>query len=202
MTRLFRNLKNSALTNFAEFRRDTRGAAAVEFVFIAPLLITLWLGTMEISQGIEVNKKVGRSAATIADLLAQTTVPLTPDVIDDIMAIGKSGLLPYNRDKPIITATAISIDEDKKATVAWSHDNQGGESAPYAAGSDVEVPPNLLIASTFLIKVETALEYRPVTTWSIDKNKSDADGAYASIDMKEAYFLRPRVLATIDCTGC
>jgi Flp pilus assembly protein TadG len=184
------------------FRDETSGVAAIEFCFIAPLLITLWLGTMEISQGIEVNKKVGRSASVIGDLIAQKE-DYNVATIDDILRIGASVLLPYNRDAPIVTVTEISIDAGLAATVYWSRRGEENSfSRPFAPNSNVIVPANLLIADTHLIKVETRLEYLPITSWSIRKNKTGGAGAYASVDMGETYYLRPRNGARVNCAGC
>jgi Flp pilus assembly protein TadG len=202
MNKRLHSLKNFSQTALSRFRHDAGGAAAIEFAFIAPLLITLWLGTMEISQGIEVNKKVGRTASTIGDLISQKN-PITMDEMKDIMNIGEAAMQPYNRDMPTMIVTAINIDASLAPTVVWSYQGDDGVfTTPYADGSSVTVPVNLLIADTFLLKVETSLEYRPITTWSIKKTKTDANGAYASIDMAESYFMRPRVSPTIECTDC
>ena len=50
---------------------DRRGVAAVEFALIAPLLLSMYFVTMEVSQGIEANKKVGRVGSIVADLVTQ-----------------------------------------------------------------------------------------------------------------------------------
>ena len=41
---------------------SSNGAAAVEFAFVVPIMLTLYFGAMELSQGIEVNKKAGRAS--------------------------------------------------------------------------------------------------------------------------------------------
>ena len=57
----------AARRGLARLARDRRGVAAVEFAFIAPILLTLYLVTMEVAQGIETNKKVGMLFANDAD---------------------------------------------------------------------------------------------------------------------------------------
>ena len=105
-------LMSSAKIRLSRFYAETNGAAAVEFAFIAPLLITMYLGTMEISQGIEINKKVGRSASLIGDIVAQHA-NLTKEDLDDIIKIGAAVLQPYERDAPTITISGIQIDADR-----------------------------------------------------------------------------------------
>ncbi len=186
------------------FSGDNRGAAAVEFAIIAPVLITIYLGTMEISRGLQVNKKVGRSASVIADLIAQVDdTALDKATIDAIMKIGKATLQPYNLTQPTMIATGVTIDAAGNPTVSWSRQLADTTvSKPYAVGSAVTIPAKLKIASTFLIKVQTKLEYRSVTSWSLAKNKSDANGQYAAIDMSEVYYLRPRTAPTLNCNDC
>ncbi len=202
MRKILSNLAGSARSALQDFRDDQSGVAAIEFAFIAPLLITLWLGTMEISQGIEVNKKVGRSASMIGDLITQTNGTLAAADIEDMMKIGAAVLQPYERATPQITVTAIKIDATANAKVHWSRRGDSTTfTTPYAALSAVVIPVNLRIADTFLIKVETELAYIPLTSWSIKDNKT-TPGGKASVPMSETYYLRPRVTPEIACTGC
>jgi Flp pilus assembly protein TadG len=203
MSKLLGKLLIQASAAARAFRDEQRGVAAVEFVFIAPLLIMLWLGTMEISQGVEINKKVGRSASVIGDLIAQEeSWPVA--TIDDIMRIGAAVLQPYNRDAPRITVTEIHVDAGLNATVVWSRRGDATNfSRPFPAGAAVlDLPGNLKIADTDLIRVETQLEYLPVTSWAIRKNKTGGGGSYASVNMAETYYMRPRNSEDVTCIGC
>jgi Flp pilus assembly protein TadG len=184
------------------FRREHSGAAAIEFAFIAPLLITMYLGTMEISQGVEVNKKVARSAGVIGDLVGQNTT-LTMDKLEDLMEVGKAIMQPYDRSAMSVTISLIAIDDTGAPEISWSYGWDGENFVmPFLAGTGTVVPTNLKIASTYLIRVQTELEYLPITSWSIQKNKGTGPSAYASIDMSETYHLRPRVADTVNCSDC
>ena len=50
---------------------DERGVSAVEFAMLLPLMLTLYLGAVEISQGIGADRKVTLTARTVADLVSQ-----------------------------------------------------------------------------------------------------------------------------------
>ena len=54
-------------------RRDQRGVSAVEFAMLLPLMVTLYLGAVEISQGVAIHRKVTLTARTVADLASQVT---------------------------------------------------------------------------------------------------------------------------------
>ena len=47
---------------FRRFGRDRRGVSAVEFAFIAPVMIGLYLGCAEISDGVGADRKVSLTA--------------------------------------------------------------------------------------------------------------------------------------------
>ncbi|MBO6717818.1 MAG: pilus assembly protein [Rhizobiaceae bacterium] len=181
------------------------GVAAVEFAFIAPVLLSLYFVTMEVSQAIEVNKKVGRVGSMVADLITQQQ-STTKSEVDAILKIGESILQPYNRTDGRIVATAIQItdEENPKVIVAWSRKLENGTAgAGLAKNSTTTVPADLKIRNTFLIRVESDLSYKPVITWAADqKQVLGLAAAFDGIAMGERYYLRPRMSQTIPCPDC
>jgi Flp pilus assembly protein TadG len=185
------------------FASDKRGVAAVEFVFIAPLIIVLWLGTTEISLLIEVNKKVGRSASVIGDLVAQTDFVLVDD-LDDAIKIGASILQPYNRDKPTITVSSVHVDTALNAKIKWS---RRGRDITFGPGEAVNstvanFPANLKVADTYLVMVKSDLNYYPITNTAYVPGTRPTAGVAAAWPMTETYYLRPRLGDRVECTGC
>ena len=67
----------------SKFARDRRGVSAVEFAMILPLMLTLYLGTVEVSQGISIDRKVTLTTRTVtrADRSAGTSTetPIVPE---------------------------------------------------------------------------------------------------------------------------
>lgn len=189
----------------ARFCRDRRGVAAIEFAFIAPVLLIMYFVTMEASQAIETSKKVSRIGSMVADLVTQQQSVVAAD-LDAIMSIGNSTLQPYNRSSPkiIITAIQISTDPTPKVQVAWSRKLVNGTtSADAAKNSTTTVPASLTIAGTFLIRVESDLAYQPIITWSASNSQTlGLTAAFNNISMSETYYLRPRRSPTITCSDC
>ena len=187
------------------FLKNRRGVAAVEFAFIAPVLLSLYFVTMEVSQGIETNKKVGRIGSMVADLITQQS-ETTKSQLDAIMKIGEAILQPYNRSRPTITVTAIEITDEAspKVKVAWSRKlTNGGTGSGPAKGSLTTVPDKLKIKGTFLVRVTSELAYTPVITWTADqKTALGLAAAFDGIAMEEIYYLRPRMTPQIDCDDC
>ena len=53
------------------FHRDVRGMAAVEFAIIVPLMLTVFFGTIEVSNGVTIDRKLTLAARTLSDLISQ-----------------------------------------------------------------------------------------------------------------------------------
>ncbi len=193
-------------TALSHFAGEQRGVAAIEFAFIAPVLLSLYFVTMEVSQAIEVNKKIGRVGSMVADLVTQQQQETNTTELDAILRIGESILQPYNRSTSTITITAIQITDEEapKVLVAWSRKLQNGAAgAGPVKGSTTTVPEKLKIRNTFLVRVESALAYRPVITWTVDQKQSlGLAAAFDGIAMDETYYLRPRMSTKIDCNSC
>ena len=51
--------------------RERKGAGAIEFAILFPVLIMLYIGAFEITIGLSVSKRVTRAAGTIADIVTQ-----------------------------------------------------------------------------------------------------------------------------------
>ena len=189
----------------AWFGAQRQGIAAVEFALIAPLLLAMYFMTMEVSQGIESNKKVARIGSMTADLITQQST-ITAAELDAIMKIGGSTIQPYNRSNPKIVVTAIEITADpgSKVQVAWSRKMVDGvTSADAAKGTITTVPAALNVKGSFLIRVDSYLAYKPVLLWSAaGKQSLGLFSAFDNIDMRETYYLRPRMSSTVTCSNC
>ena len=131
------------LSALSRLLADRRGVAAVEFAFIVPVLLCMYLITMEASQAIEVNKKVSRIGSSVADLITQQG-EITPQEVVAIMKIGTSIIQPYNRSQPEIEVTAIQLGTEATpiARVAWSVklNSSGGATAVAAKGTILTDP--------------------------------------------------------------
>ena len=56
------------------FSDDTRGIAAIEFAFIAPVMLGMYFGLLEISMAVAADRKVSHAANVAGDLVTQATV--------------------------------------------------------------------------------------------------------------------------------
>lgn len=197
--------RRSSLRDVRRLWGDRKGIAAVEFALIAPLLLALYFVTMELSLGIETNRKVGRIGSMVADLITQKSSAEKSEV-EAIMQLGQALIQPYNRSKPKIVVTAIKITDEAtpRVLVDWSRQVANDLfSVPYAKNSATTVPEQLKIRNTFVIRVESGLDYRPLITWSAaQKSPLGLTAAFDRIAMKDTYYLRPRMSPNIACGDC
>jgi Flp pilus assembly protein TadG len=84
---------------------DQRGISAVEFALLLPLMVTLYLGVVEISQGISADRKVTLTARSIADLVSQTTSMNNSDMTNSLNA-ATAVMAPFPDSKLKVTCRA------------------------------------------------------------------------------------------------
>src|SRR5476651_2814009 len=86
------------------FARDQRGVSAVEFALLAPVMIGLYLGCVEISQGVAADRKVSMTAAALANLTAQVTTISSTDMTN-ILDASSAIIVPYSASLLKMTLT-------------------------------------------------------------------------------------------------
>ena len=146
--------------------RDERGVAAVEFALIVPVMILLWLGGVEVTSALSVDRRVHALASSIGDL-ASRSKSLTYAEVDDIFQIAPGAMFPYSTDGIGLRVTAINVDSAGAAKVAWSRAKGTYSALPIAASAQAMVPDALRVADTQVIMSETSYGYRPTLGYVI-----------------------------------
>jgi len=147
------------IVRLSRFARDQRGVSAVEFAMLAPLMVTLYLGSVALSGGISVDRKVTLTSHTLADLVGQSS-SVDTNVLKNIADAAGAIMWPYPADKTKMTVSSVKIDAAKKPTVEWYYTRNGG-TAP-SAGEIGNIPPALLVENTWLIWSTVKYDYTPV----------------------------------------
>ena len=94
------------------FGGDRRGVSAVEFALLAPVMIALYLGMVEVSDGIGADRKVSLTASTLANLTAQYTTISSTDM-SNILDASSAIITPYSASNLSMTVSCINIDNNK-----------------------------------------------------------------------------------------
>ena len=174
-TRLIRRLK-----------RNEEGVAALEFALIAPIMITLYMGSVELHHALSADRRVTDLAGATADLVAQSS-----DIsgqMTNIFDAASTYLKPYGVEKLRITVTSICHDKDDKGRVDWSANYEHGGVNTYSHMDIIDLPvddddnPVLTIKGTSLIFAEVQYEY------------TSPLGRYVNATtLSDHYYLRPRL---------
>jgi Flp pilus assembly protein TadG len=170
------------------FARDKRGISAVEFAMLLPLMMTLYLGGVEVSQAVAIDRKVTLIARTVADLIAQVTSVNSTDMTN-ILAASTAVVAPYPDTKLKIVVSRVDIDGSSVAKVIWSKTKNG---TARAVNSTVTLPSALTVANTSLIWAEVQYAYTPTIGYVIT----------GTMTLKDQIYMRPRLSDTVACNSC
>ena len=189
----FNTLRRRLAQTLSRFGQDRGGVAAVEFAFIAPIMILLFVGTIELSAGISTDRKLSRVSSAIGDLVTQSQ-KLSASDVQNIMDISSKIMFPYSEDVDI-TITGIEI-ASGAAKSQWRCNITTG--CAKLNGTNYDVPTKINKDGSFLVSAVVSTTYTPSFGWAhFSKDK----GIYFSrtpIDMRDEIFLRPRVGSTVE----
>ena len=158
--------------------RDRKGVSAVEFALIAPLLIALYVGTVQATLGLSADRKLTTAASTIADLVAQSDT-VNGGALADIFAAGDAVLQPYSTTNLTIRVSSLQSDADGNTSLVWS---QGRGIAARSAGDLPPVPAGVLLPEGGVIVVEAGYVYNSPITGS----------GIGQFNLSETVYMRPR----------
>jgi len=143
-----------------------------------PIMLVMFFGTVEISSGVAVDRKVTLMARTLSDLTSQSTSVAASDM-SNFFAAGNAIMTPYSVSPVQSTVSELYIDSTTlQARVQWSTG-----SAPRAISSIVAVPSALAIGGTYLIFSEVSYLYTPTVGYVMAKT---------GVTLRDTAYTRPR----------
>ena len=137
------------------------GAAlrAVEFAFIAPVMIGLYLGCAGISDGVSADRKVSLVAGALANLTASCSSNanagscanniISTTELGNIFDASSAIIVPDSAANLSMTVSCLSVDANKVATVKWSVTRNGAvQTGTVTIPSALAQTPGTLIYAT------------------------------------------------------
>jgi len=177
-------------SRLSHFCGERRAVAAVEFAMLLPVLVSLYLGCVELSRGIAADRKVTLVAHTVADLATQFTDIADTDM-SNILNASSAIMAPYAATSLQAVVSELAIDNKGNATVVWSDTLNG---TARAVGQAVTIPSSLAVPNTYLILGETSYNYDPVFGYVIT----------GTLTLTDKIYMQPRnsVCVTRNSVGC
>lgn len=194
----------------SRFSRCREGIAAVEFAFVAPIMLCMFIGVVELSQGITVDRRVSHITSSTADLVARQR-NVTRSILNDYMTIIDNLMAPYS-ETPLKLTIASIYNTTSAPTVAktcWVYhrndtNSQGADTTITAGNNYVGLPANLLDAAggTSVIVVKASYLYQPVMFFrtaptTVQGAQVSSFIGSAGITMTETFYLKPRLQSSV-----
>ena len=171
------------IARIVSFARDRRGVSAIEFAMLLPVMVTLYLGVVEVSRGVAIDRKVTLTTRTMADLASRVTSINNADMTNMLNATS-AVIAPYDQSMVQVVLSAVNIDANGIAKIGWSDTLHG---SARAVGSTVAVPTVLAVPNTTLIWSEVSYNYNPTFGYVLTGN----------MNLNDQIYMRPRLSDTI-----
>ena len=171
------------------FARDVAGVAAIEFAFIAPVLITMYFGVAELTQAMIAQRRVSHAASTIGDLVSQGQTIAVGDFAD-VWIVGQTIVSPFPTAPLNMRISSITANAQLVSKVDWS---EGHGMSPLAKASTVTVPASVIsVAGDSVIKAEVSYVYTSPVNYIL----------HSPVTFTDTFYFRPRLSNQVVCATC
>jgi TadE-like protein len=172
-----------------KFAEDVRGVAAIEMAIIFPVMIILYIGLVDVTNLLMVNRRVTLTTSTLADLVTQADSTITTADIDGVFESARAIFEPMPVDGISLNLWAFRM-QDGSPTLQWTYTNGVTCGAAPEGGDDMESlmeDGNDIIVGRVCYNQEAILG----SLFSVD-----------TLELEDELMLRPRQSTTLDCTDC
>lgn len=169
--------------------KDMRGVAAIEMAIIFPVMIILYIGLVDITNLLMVNRRVTLTTSTLADLVTQADSTITMADIDGVFESARSIFEPMAVDGISLNLWAFRM-VDGSPELQWQYTNGVTCGSAPDGGEDME---SLMEDGNDII-VGRVCYYQEAILGSLF--------SVETFELEDELMLRPRQSATLDCTDC
>ena len=171
------------------FARDRDATSAMEFAIILPVMLLLYIGGVELGDGLQIQFKVTETARTITDLASQYIIIQSSDM-SNIMTAASSVVAPYSSSNVTMTVSEVGTNSQGQGTITWSCSLNG---TPHTVGATVTLPTNLQTPNISLIWGEVTYAYTPPMGYVVS----------GTINLYQSNYFYPRLVNSITLPqGC
>lgn len=162
---------------------NEKGVSAVEFALIAPVLVLVYFGCIELSLLMRADRRVTATAASLGDLTARL-ISVSDQDMQELYNAANVMMQPYSANVARMRITSVVDNGDGQTRVAWS---DGFNIDPYTANTTITVPAGLVPSPGSVIVSEVEYDYESRVGFVLD----------ASRTVKDVFYLRPRRVTSI-----
>jgi Flp pilus assembly protein TadG len=170
------------------FGRDRDGVSAVEFAIILPFMLTLYLGGVELGNGMAIKFKTTLAARTVTDLASQF-VSINGTNMQNILGASSTVLSPYSTSGMVVTLTELTVNSTGKGVVQWSCSLNG---TAYTANQKLTMPTNLQTSGITVLYGEVTYPYTPSIGYVMT----------GTVNIYQNMYFYPRLSSSISLTSC
>jgi Flp pilus assembly pilin Flp len=141
------------------FHRDGDGVAAIEFAFIAPIMLMMLIGIVDISNAVSQNWRLSQLNRTLADLTSQfSTVDWNQS--QSIFGAAAATMSPYSGPLPRMSIYNVVVNNSGIATVCWGFHSGPHSVLGWSGGSVVTFPnPAMAVPNSSYIVTAADMTY-------------------------------------------
>ena len=145
------------------FKRNEQGVAAIEFAMLLPVIILIFVGTVEVSRYVLMNQKVENAAHSVVDIINRH-FQITGDDIERIVNTVPLMVEPFDSAGVEVVITSIHVPEgETEPTTKWQCDFSSGKSLVSSGEGAIPNLPQLeLEERDQIITGEIFIKYDPI----------------------------------------
>lgn len=178
-----RCLNTRGTAGLKDILRKEDGIAAIEFAIIAPLMVLIFFGCIELSLMMRADRRVTATASTLGDLTSRLAT-VTDEDMRELYNAAIVMMQPYPASDTRMRITSIVDNGNGRTEVRWS---DGHRMTARTVGSLVEVPEGIVPSPGSVILTEIEYDYSGITQ-VIDTSKT----------LTDTFYLRPRRVSNIE----
>lgn len=175
-------------------QRGEAGASAIEFAFILPFVMMLYIGTIDLNIYVSVTRKVANAAGILSDLVTQNTSIISGATIDDAFEGATLAMKPVPADDIGLEIRNYRVVDDV-LKLQW---NRKSTSGPTCTAPDTTGLRDLMTDGNDIIIAVVCTEHEPAMSKAFGKFPLGA----AKFKIESEIKLRPRESTTLDCLDC
>lgn len=156
------------LSRIRQLLRRQDGVAAVEFALVLPIMLLVYIGTVEASALITMDRRVQSVTGTLGDLVARSNTTISASTLRDYFRAASGVMSPYPADDLVQVVTQVRVNADRTTQVVWSRQYVSGTygvGTKHAVGTTFTLPSEMIdvALNSYVIVSETSYRnYKPL----------------------------------------